>query len=278
MGVSEDAPARNTLSRSNSSKAKRSSERPTTPAAETIWVGVRIRPLSYLEHIHRDRDSWEASDEFTLRYIGEVDRSHAHLPPAYCYDRVFSNHSSSQQVYEEAAKDRVLSALQGLNATLFVYGQTGSGKTYTMRSVVQAAAQDIFHHIRHTPGTVQQPVTCTSKQPGSICLTSITGNFTGNVCLAKFASPCECPVGREYTLRMSAIEIYNEKVRDLLKDGTERQNLPLLDDPERGTVAEGLSEEWPRSEQHLCQLLRQIEARRTVSFYSVARLWYEHGE
>lgn len=63
---------------------------------------------------------------------------------------------------------------------------------------------------------------------------------------------------------MSAIEIYNEKVRDLLKDGTERQNLPLLDDPERGTVAEGLSEEWPRSEQHLCQLLRQIEARRTV--------------
>lgn len=127
-------------------------KRPAAPTAETIWVGVRIRPLSYLEHIHRDHDSWEASDEFTLRYIGEVDRSHAHLPPAYCYDRVFSNHTSSQQVYEAAAKDRVLSALQGLNATLFVYGQTGSGKTYTMRSVVQAAAQDIFHHIRHTPG------------------------------------------------------------------------------------------------------------------------------
>ena len=154
--MAEDAPARNTLNRSSNSKAKRSSDRPAPPAAETIWVGVRIRPLSYLEHIHRDRDSWEASDEFTLRYIGEVDRSHAHLPPAYCYDRVFSNHSSSQQVYEAAAKDRVLSALQGLNATLFVYGQTGSGKTYTMRSVVQAAAQDIFHHIRHTPGRAQQ--------------------------------------------------------------------------------------------------------------------------
>ncbi len=69
---------------------------------------------------------------------------------------------------------------------------------------------------------------------------------------------------------MSAIEIYNEKVRDLLKDGTERQNLPLLDDPERGTVAEGLSEDWPRSEQHLCQLLRQIEARRTVSLSTTA--------
>ena len=87
------------------------------------------------------------------------------------------------------------------------------------------------------------------------------------------------PVGREYTLRMSAIEIYNEKVRDLLKDGTERQNLPLLDDPERGTVAEGLSEEWPRSEQHLCQLLRQIEARRTVSSLHAMpemRSWLSH--
>ena len=138
--------------RANSSKPKRSSERPTAPTAETIWVGVRIRPLSYLEHIQRDQDSWDAGDDFTLRYTGEVDRSHAHLPPAYCYDRVFGTHTSSQQVYEAAAKDRVMSALQGLNATLFVYGQTGSGKTYTMRSIVQAAAQDLFHHIRHTPG------------------------------------------------------------------------------------------------------------------------------
>ena len=140
------------LPRMGSSRTKRSSDRPSAPTAETIWVGVRIRPLNYLEHIHRDHDCWEASDEFTLRYTGEVDKSHAHLPTAYCYDRVFSNHTSSQQVYEAAAKDRVLSALQGLNATLFVYGQTGSGKTFTMRSVVQAAAQDIFHHIRHTPG------------------------------------------------------------------------------------------------------------------------------
>ncbi len=152
MGSSADVAGQGMLSRVGSAKTKRSSDRPAAPTAETIWVGVRIRPLSYLEHIHRDHDSWEASDEFTLRYIGEVDRSHAHLPPAYCYDRVFSNHTSSQQVYDAAAKDRVLSALQGLNATLFVYGQTGSGKTYTMRSVVQAAAQDIFHHIRHTPG------------------------------------------------------------------------------------------------------------------------------
>lgn len=153
MGTSSEA-FQGRLPRISSTKAKRSSDRPAAPTAESIWVGVRIRPLNYLEHIHRDHDSWEASDDFTLRYTGDVDKSHAHLPPAYCYDRVFSTHISSQQVYEAAAKDRVLSALQGLNATLFVYGQTGSGKTYTMRAVVQAAAQDIFHHIRHTPGVI----------------------------------------------------------------------------------------------------------------------------
>ena len=160
MGASEDVATRIPLHRSSSCRAKRSSDRPTAPTAESIWVGVRIRPLNYLEHIHRDHDSWQASDEFTLRYTGEVDRSHAHLPLAYCYDRVFSSHSSSQQVYEAAAKDRVMSALQGLNATLFVYGQTGSGKTYTMRAVVQAAAQDIFSQIRKTPGTPQAMSYC----------------------------------------------------------------------------------------------------------------------
>lgn len=139
-------------SRVSNNRLKRPSEKQSSPAAETIWVGVRIRPLNYLEHIHREDDNWEATDNNTLRYTGAPDRSHAHLPLAYCYDRVFSSHISSQQVYDAAAKDRVMSALQGLNATLFVYGQTGSGKSYTMRAIVQAAAQDIFHHVRHTTG------------------------------------------------------------------------------------------------------------------------------
>ena len=139
-------------SRVSNNRLKRPSEKQSSPAAETIWVGVRIRPLNYLEHIHREDESWEAIDNNTLRYSEPPDRSHAHLPLAYCYDRVFSSHTSSQQVYDAAAKDRVMSALQGLNAKLFVYGQTGSGKTYTMRAIVQAASQDIFHHIRHTTG------------------------------------------------------------------------------------------------------------------------------
>ena len=47
--------------------------------------------------------------------------------------------------------------------------------------------------------------------------------------------------GRAFALRLSAIEIYNEVVRDLLAPGSDP--LRLLDDPERGgTVADGLTE------------------------------------
>lgn len=36
------------------------------------------------------------------------------------------------QVFNEVARKTVLSALDGINGTVFAYGQTGSGKTFTM--------------------------------------------------------------------------------------------------------------------------------------------------
>jgi centromeric protein E len=68
---------------------------------------------------------------------------------------------------------------------------------------------------------------------------------------------------REYIIRIAAVEIYNEVVRDLLRDNS--PGLKLLDDPLKGTVAEGLSEAGVQSEQHLQQLLAEVEARRQVS-------------
>ncbi len=41
--------------------------------------------------------------------------------------------------------------------------------------------------------------------------------------------------------------------------------LKVIEDPERGTVAEGLAEEGVQSAQHLQQLLRAVEERRQVS-------------
>lgn len=67
---------------------------------------------------------------------------------------------------------------------------------------------------------------------------------------------------REFVLKFSALEIYNESVRDLL--GVDSTPLRLLDDPERGTVVEKLTEETIRDWDHVMQLLSVCEAERQI--------------
>ncbi|KAA0044816.1 hypothetical protein IC582_017004 [Cucumis melo] len=67
---------------------------------------------------------------------------------------------------------------------------------------------------------------------------------------------------REFFLKFSAIEIYNESVRDLLS--VDSSPLRLLDDPERGTTVEKLTEETLRDRNHFRQLLSLCEAQRQI--------------
>ncbi|CAA2935265.1 kinesin KIN-7E isoform X1 [Olea europaea subsp. europaea] len=65
---------------------------------------------------------------------------------------------------------------------------------------------------------------------------------------------------RAFMLKFSAMEIYNEVVKDLLcNDNTP---LRLLDDPEKGTIIEKLTEETLRDWSHLKELLAICEAQR----------------
>ncbi|KAF3435791.1 hypothetical protein FNV43_RR22883 [Rhamnella rubrinervis] len=67
---------------------------------------------------------------------------------------------------------------------------------------------------------------------------------------------------RAFVVKFSAIEIYNEAVRDLLC--TDNTQLRLLDDPDRGTVVEKLTEETLRDWGHLKELLSICEAQRQI--------------
>ncbi|RWR85914.1 kinesin-like protein KIN-7E [Cinnamomum micranthum f. kanehirae] len=67
---------------------------------------------------------------------------------------------------------------------------------------------------------------------------------------------------RVFVLKFSAMEIYNEAVRDLLS--TDATPLRLLDDPERGTIVERLTEETLRDWNHLKELLSICEAQRQI--------------
>ncbi|KAF3969009.1 hypothetical protein CMV_007158 [Castanea mollissima] len=67
---------------------------------------------------------------------------------------------------------------------------------------------------------------------------------------------------RAFAVKFSAIEIYNEAVRDLLS--TDHTPLRLLDDPEKGTVVEKVTEEVLRDWNHLKELLSICEAQRQI--------------
>ncbi|XP_015064441.1 kinesin-like protein KIN-7E isoform X2 [Solanum pennellii] len=67
---------------------------------------------------------------------------------------------------------------------------------------------------------------------------------------------------RDFVLKFSAMEIYNESVRDLLSE--DNTPLRLLDDPERGTVIEKLTEETLRDWNHVIHLLSICEAQRQI--------------
>ncbi|WOK93012.1 kinesin-like protein KIN-7A [Canna indica] len=67
---------------------------------------------------------------------------------------------------------------------------------------------------------------------------------------------------RNFTIKISAMEIYNEVVKDLLKPDS--GPLRLLDDPERGTIVDKLEEETAKDSQHLRHLIGICEAQRQV--------------
>ncbi|XP_047157827.1 kinesin-like protein KIN-7B [Vigna umbellata] len=183
---------------------------------EKIRVTVRMRPLNRKEQAMYDLIAWDCLDEHTLVFKNPNQERPA---TPYTFDKVFAPACSTQKVYEEGAKDVALSALSGINATIFAYGQTSSGKTFTMRGVTESAIKDIYEYIKNTPE-------------------------------------------RHFILRISALEIYNETVIDLLK--RESGPLRLLDDPEKGTIVEKLNEEVAKDGQHLRHLIGICEAQRQV--------------
>ncbi|XP_044489754.1 kinesin-like protein KIN-7E isoform X2 [Mangifera indica] len=67
---------------------------------------------------------------------------------------------------------------------------------------------------------------------------------------------------RAFVLKFSAIEIYNESIRDLL--GNDNASLRLLDDPEKGTIVEKVTEETLKDWNHLKELLSICEAQRRI--------------
>nr|XP_042715901.1 centromere-associated protein E isoform X2 [Chrysemys picta bellii] len=141
------------------------------------------------------------------------------------YDCVFHSNDSTQQVYEGVAVPIIKSAVQGYNGTVFAYGQTASGKTYTMMGNDKSM------------GIIPKAVQDVFK---IIC-----------------ANP-----DREFLLRVSYMEIYNETITDLLCDSRKNKPLGIREDVNRNIYVEDLIEEVVVNPEQVMEWLRKGEKKR----------------
>ncbi|XP_062964377.1 centromere-associated protein E isoform X1 [Cynocephalus volans] len=125
---------------------------------------------------------------------------------SFNFDRVFYSDETTKNVYEEIAAPIIDSAIQGYNGTIFAYGQTASGKTYTMMG-----SEDSLGVIPRAIHDIFQKI-------------------------KKFPD-------REFLLRVSYMEIYNETLTDLLCGTQKMKPLIIREDVNRNVYVADLTEE-----------------------------------
>ncbi|TGJ86631.1 hypothetical protein E0Z10_g2134 [Xylaria hypoxylon] len=167
----------------------------------------------------------------------------------YFYDNVFTTHDDNSRVYDHIAKRLVRRVMEGYHGTVFAYGMTGTGKTFSMQG--------------------------TASSPGVIPL-AITDIFS---------YIRETP-SREFLLRVSYLEIYNERIHDLLSmpaanatgAAAAQEEIKLREDSKRGVYATPLKEEIVQSPTQLLRVIaRGDQARRTASTQFNARSSRSHA-
>ncbi|KAG0275586.1 hypothetical protein BGZ95_008613 [Linnemannia exigua] len=143
----------------------------------------------------------------------------------YTYDHALTG-SDNEAIYNSSVKNLVQSAMEGFNGTVFAYGQTSSGKTYTMSG--------------------------TSNQPG------ITPRAVEDV-FKHIRENSE----REFLLRVSYLEIYNESIRDLLSP--EAIDLKIHEDRKRGVYVSPLKEEIVTTPSQVMRIIQRGDYQRHTS-------------
>ncbi|XP_010276627.1 PREDICTED: kinesin-like protein KIN-7O isoform X2 [Nelumbo nucifera] len=149
----------------------------------------------------------------------------ANQPTKFEFDRIFGEDSKTVEVYEARTKEIVAAALRGFNGTVFAYGQTNSGKTHTMRG--------------------------TAAEPGVIPLA-----------VHDLFRIIQEDMDREFLLRMSYMEIYNEEINDLL--APEHRKLQVHESLERGIFVAGLREEIVASPEQVLDFMEFGESHRHI--------------
>lgn len=154
---------------------------------------------------------------------------------SYRFDSILQSPEVTEKLYSERIGSVVEAAMEGFNATVFSYGQTGSGKTHTMMGNDDE------------PGIIPQAVQDIFKY-------------------------IQDDPAREFLLRISYLEIYNETLKDLLVKpptgaaGNNGKNKELTLREEKGRiVVQGLTEEIVKDPRGVVACLLRGEENRSVA-------------
>ena len=194
-------------------------------AGNTIKVVARFRPPNRTELANSTDSivSFDTEDTCTI--------SSNEAAGAFTFDRVFDTESRQTDVFDFSIRSTVDDILNGYNGTVFAYGQTGAGKSYTM----MGADIDDEEQRGIIPRIVEQMFASILRSPGNI----------------------------EYTVRVSYMEIYMEKIRDLLVP--QNDNLPVHEEKSRGVYVKGLLEIYVSSVQEVYEVMRRGGAARATA-------------
>ncbi|XP_035379974.1 kinesin-like protein KIF1A isoform X18 [Electrophorus electricus] len=205
-------------------------------AGASVKVAVRVRPFNSREMSKESKCIIQMSGNTTTIINPKVPKETKSFSFDYSYWSHTSpediNYASQRQVYRDIGDEMLLHAFEGYNVCIFAYGQTGAGKSYTMMGKQETDQQGII------------PQLCEDL------FTKINHSNTDN--------------SMSYSVEVSYMEIYCERVRDLLNPKN-KGNLRVREHPLLGPYVEDLSKLAVMSYNDIQDLMDSGNKARTVA-------------
>ena len=230
-------------------------------------VAVRIRPILpqdfAKEVVINATEPSEGEDHPTSLQLSNMTH---HINATF--NRVFPGDIQQENIFQYLSES-VENVVNGFNATIFAYGQTGSGKTYTMFGK-GFSSESCLHSMSRPTHNIDKFLASPQmgeKSKGQTTIANIadinSSHERGIIprCITSLFSRI-----RQDELKVSVycsfIQIYNEKLFDLLQDPKQKNPLVIREDQTQGIYVEGLSEYVVQSEHDCLTLLKRGEKNR----------------
>ncbi|XP_061268869.1 kinesin-like protein KIF1A isoform X14 [Bos javanicus] len=205
-------------------------------AGASVKVAVRVRPFNSREMSRESKCIIQMSGSTTTIVNPKQPKE---TPKSFSFDYSYWSHTSPEdinyasqkQVYRDIGEEMLQHAFEGYNVCIFAYGQTGAGKSYTMMGKQEKDQQGII------------PQLCEDL------FSRINDTTNDNM---------------SYSVEVSYMEIYCERVRDLLNPKN-KGNLRVREHPLLGPYVEDLSKLAVTSYNDIQDLMDSGNKARTVA-------------